>query len=51
LKSRLGEAVEEAYRQAVYYAAMEAGLDAEDFPKKCLYDWEEIMTMPFVWNR
>ena len=48
LKSRMGEAVEEAYEDARRWCEIETHLPEVDFPFSCPYDWEEIMTRPFV---
>jgi len=44
LKSRLGEAVEEAFETAHYRAAMETAIEIETLPLSCPYDWTEIMS-------
>ena len=50
LKTRLGEAVEEAYESARSWCQIETHLPEVDFPFSCPYDWEEIMTRAFVYE-
>jgi Domain of unknown function DUF29 len=48
LKTRTGEAVEEAYEAARLWCHIETHIPEVDFPFSCPYDWEEIMTRSFV---
>ncbi|MEA2861376.1 MAG: hypothetical protein QOC72_3415 [Methylobacteriaceae bacterium] len=50
LKTRLGEAVEEAYESARSWCQIETHIPEVDFPFSCPYDWAEIMTRPFVYE-
>jgi hypothetical protein len=50
LKSRTGEAIEEAYEDARRWCQIETRIPEIDFPLSCPYDWEEIMTRPFVYE-
>ncbi len=47
LKSRLSEAIERAYRKARIEAAQETGLEEAEFPEKCPYDWNDIITRSY----
>ena len=49
LKSRLSEAMEEAYEDARDRASSETNLDLESFSRTNPYAFEEIMNRPFVW--
>lgn len=49
LKSRLGEAVEEAYEDARGRCATETSIEAELLPWSCPYDWDEITTRETPW--
>lgn len=49
LKPRSGEALTRAYASARRYASVETGLLIKTFPKECPYDWDAVMTRPFVW--
>jgi Domain of unknown function DUF29 len=48
LKSRMGEAVEEAYEDARRWCQIETHIPEIDFPFSSPCDWEEIMTRSFV---
>jgi hypothetical protein len=48
LKTRLGEAVEEAYESARSWCQIETHIPEVDFPFSCPYDWAEIMSRSFV---
>jgi hypothetical protein len=48
LKSRIGEAVEEAYFDAKRIASSETELDLEAFPEACPYDWDAIVNRPYL---
>ena len=50
LKTRNGEAVEEAYDAARSWCQIETHIPEVDFPSSCPYDWEEIMTRSFVYE-
>jgi Domain of unknown function DUF29 len=50
LKSRIGEAVDKAYRDGRKLAAGETDLDYETFPETCPYDFEAMMTRPIVYE-
>jgi uncharacterized protein DUF29 len=47
LKSRLDEALARAYRRARVQAAGETGLDEDQFPARCPYDWDAIVSREF----
>ena len=47
LKSRLGEALDEAYSDGRDRASAEADMDVGSFPEACPYDWDAILTRPF----
>ncbi len=47
LKSRAGEATEEAYFDARRLASNETDLDLSRFPEACPYDWDAIMEGEF----
>ena len=48
LKSRLGEAIDRAYRRARFEAADETGLPLKRFPETCPYTLNDITTRPFA---
>lgn len=48
LKGHLHEVLPEAYRLAVAYAERDTGLPRSAFPEGCPYDFETVMTRPFV---
>jgi hypothetical protein len=50
LKTRNGEAVEEAYEAARLWCQIETHIPEVDFPFSCPYDWEEITARPFVYE-
>ena len=50
LKSRTGEAVEEAYEDARRWCEIETHIPEVDFAFSCPYDWEEITARPFVYE-
>jgi Domain of unknown function DUF29 len=47
LKSRLAEALDEAYPDARDRASAETDMDVEIFPEACPYDWGTMLTRPF----
>jgi hypothetical protein len=47
LKSRIGEAVGEAYFDAARLAANETDIELQRFPEECPYDWDTILTREF----
>jgi Domain of unknown function DUF29 len=49
LKSRLDEALEDAYEDARLEAASETGLPLSVFPMRRPFDYAEIMERPVVW--
>jgi hypothetical protein len=48
LKRRVDEMVADGYANARAWAAYEALLPEEDFPRDCPYSWDDIMTRPFA---
>lgn len=48
LKIKIEEAIEVAYRLGRRAAARQTEIDVHTFPAACPYDWDEIMTRPFV---
>lgn len=48
MKPKLSEVLSRAYRSARSDAASETDLSIEKFPGACPYDWDAIMTRPFV---
>jgi hypothetical protein len=46
LKSRLGEAVAEAFEDARRLASSETDMDLDTFPEECPYDWDTILNRP-----
>ena len=49
LKPRQQEAATAAYRAARKAASGETDLPLKSFPETCPYDWDAIMSRPFVW--
>lgn len=49
LKSELGEALVEAYADAVGEAIQETGLARRIFPSVCPYDWDTILNREIAW--
>lgn len=47
LKTRIPEAMNKAYRNAVFDAYLETGLPEEDFPPSCLWDYDQMMNTSF----
>jgi hypothetical protein len=47
LKPRIGEAITRAYRKTCVEAARETGLDEDQFPARCPYDWDAIVSREF----
>jgi len=47
LKPRIAEAIARGYRKARIEAARETGLDEEQFPDACPYDWNDITSREF----
>ena len=47
LKSRLDEAFAYAYKDAVYQAARETGLNEKDFPSQCPYTFDQCLDDEF----
>jgi hypothetical protein len=47
LKPRIGEAIARGYRKARIEAARETGLDEDQFPARCPYDWDAIVSREF----
>ena len=47
LKPRINEAIARAYRKARIEAARETGLEEEQFPAACPYDWNDITSREF----
>jgi hypothetical protein len=50
LKSRTGEAIEEAYEDARRWCQIETRIPEVDFSFSCPYDWDEITARPFVYE-
>jgi len=50
LKPYLQEAIEEAYESGLDLAVGETSLDYKDFPEKCLYTLEQILSTEFPLN-
>ncbi len=50
LKSRVGEALSEAYAMARVEARGETGLPQATFPVECPYDLEAVMSREIVWS-
>jgi hypothetical protein len=48
LKKKVPETLARAYRSARTGASIETGLPIDTFPAVCPYDWDAIMTRPFV---
>jgi len=48
LKPCIGEALARAYRRARLEAAKETGLDEADFPAKCGYSFDDVMSRKFA---
>ena len=51
LKSRIEEAVSEAYPSAVRWASLETRLPRSEFPRECPYSWDRILNRPFELDR
>ena len=49
LKSRLEEALGDAYEDARDGAAMETGLPTRTFPEALPYSWAQVMELPAIW--
>jgi hypothetical protein len=47
LKPRIGEAISRGYHKASIEAARETGLEEDQFPTACPYDWDAIMSRVF----
>jgi hypothetical protein len=47
LKSRVEEAVADAYSDARLIASTETALDPGRFPEECPYNWDDILSRPF----
>jgi Domain of unknown function DUF29 len=47
LRPRIDEAITRAYRRARLRAIKETDLDAENFPEKCSYSWNDIVARDF----
>jgi hypothetical protein len=47
LKGRLEDAVRDGYEAARLRASSETGLDPDDFPAACPYEWDEILNRAF----
>lgn len=47
LKSRLEEALADAYESARLWAASETNLSPREFPAACPYGWDDILNRPF----
>jgi hypothetical protein len=47
LKSRVGEAVTDAFSDARRMASTETDLDLSEFPETCPYDWDAILNRTF----
>jgi hypothetical protein len=50
LKPRLDEARDQAYEDARDWAADETHLSPREFPKKCPYEWDDILERPFEFD-
>jgi hypothetical protein len=50
LKTRIGEALEEAYEDARGRCRTETGIEDPVLPWSCPYDWEEVITRPFQYE-
>jgi hypothetical protein len=50
LKPRLDEARDQAYEDARDWAANETHLPVREFPKRCPYDWKDILERPFEFD-
>ena len=47
LKPRIGEAIARAYRKARIEAARETGLEKQQFPEACPYEWDDLVSHEF----
>lgn len=48
-KSRLDEALDQAWPTVVPQVLLETHMDRREFPSACPYDWDEIMDRPVEW--
>ncbi len=51
LKSRADAALDDAYEDAVFWAAEATGQPADEFPRTCPYDWSDILERAFELDR
>ena len=48
-KSRVGEAIQKAYRRARVVASDQTGLPIKTFPEVCPFSWDDIQARPFTY--
>lgn len=51
LKSRADQALDDAYEDAVFWAAEATGQPSDEFPRDCPYDWSDILERAFELDR